>query len=108
MNVPHITDAEGAILEALWRNGPLAPVRLIAEVKTGRDWGDATIKTLIARLIHKDAIRSQRDEGGLRYHVLIAKEAYAANEIERLIERVFDNDAVAFAAFVTEHLKVRL
>jgi BlaI family transcriptional regulator, penicillinase repressor len=107
VTVPHVTDAESAVLEALWRCGPLAPIRLIAEVKTGRDWGDATIKTLIARLMHKGAVKSERGETGLKYHPLITQKAYAASEIDRLIERVFANDTDAFATFVIQHMRTR-
>ncbi|UDF05130.1 BlaI/MecI/CopY family transcriptional regulator [Asticcacaulis sp. AND118] len=102
MSLPPITDAESAVLDALWRLGPLPPARLIAEVKTGRDWGDATIKTLIARLIHKQALRSQREDGTLRYHPLITRDAYVAHEIDNLINRTFASDRKAFRRFIDE------
>lgn len=102
MSLPPITDAESAVLDALWRLGPLPPARLIAEVKATRDWGDATIKTLIARLIHKQALRSQREGGTLRYHPLIDRDAYAAHEIDNLISRVFAGDRAAFRRFINQ------
>ncbi|ESQ80866.1 BlaI/MecI/CopY family transcriptional regulator [Asticcacaulis sp. YBE204] len=104
MSAPHVTDAESAILEALWRCGPLTPARLIDEVKASRDWGDATIKTLIARLMHKQALRSQREGGTLRYYPLIARDAYAESEVRGLITRLFEGDAHAFRAFVDAHI----
>lgn len=102
--LPHITEAESVILTALWQHGPLTPTRLISDVKAGRDWGDSTIKTLIARLMHKGAIRSQRDDGILRYHALISHDSYAKAEIRDLIKRLFSNDAEAFKAFVEAHI----
>ncbi|MDC7675739.1 BlaI/MecI/CopY family transcriptional regulator [Asticcacaulis machinosus] len=102
----HITDAESVILTALWQHGPLTPTRLISDVRSGRDWGDSTIKTLIARLMHKGAIRSQRDDGILRYHAQITHDSYAEAEIRDLIKRLFGNDAEAFTAFIAERIKI--
>ena len=99
----HVTEAESAILETLWRCGPLPPVRLIAEVKARRAWGEATIKTLLGRLMQKQAVRSLREEGVLRYHPLIAREAYVEHEVRLLVGRLFGGDAAALAAFLAEH-----
>jgi BlaI family penicillinase repressor len=96
----HVTEAESAILEALWRHGPLPPARLIAEVKAQRAWGEATIKTLLGRLMQKKAVRSVRDDGLLRYHPQIDRETYLDTEVSLLVNRLFDGDTVALAAFL--------
>ena len=94
----HVTEAESAILEALWRCGPLPPTRLMSEVKAVRPWGEATIKTLLGRLMHKKAVRSARENGLLRYHPLIERNAYVEGEVEALVGRLFGGDAAALAA----------
>ena len=58
-----MTQAESAVLAVLWRRGPLAFTSLIEEVKTANAWGDATIKTLLHRLMQKGAVRSQKEYG---------------------------------------------
>jgi predicted transcriptional regulator len=88
----HVTEAESEVLGALWKHGPLTPVRLVEAVKSRRAWGDATIKTLLGRLMQKKAVRSQRDDGRLLYHPLIERHAYVAAEVEALIDRLFDGD----------------
>ena len=98
----HVTEAESEVLSALWRNGPLTPTRLIEAVKARRDWGDATIKTLLGRLMQKKAIRSQKDDGRLLYHPLITREAYVSAETRTLIDRLFDGDPKKLAAFLAE------
>ena len=99
----HVTEAESEVLAALWRHGPLKPARLVEAVKSRRDWGDATIKTLLGRLMQKKAVRSQREDGRLLYHPLIARETYLDGEVEALIERLFDGDPEKLA----EHLARR-
>ncbi|HWA61753.1 MAG TPA: BlaI/MecI/CopY family transcriptional regulator [Caulobacteraceae bacterium] len=97
----HITEAESVILEALWRLGPLPPMRLIAEVQSVRPWGAATIKTLLGRLKHKKAVRSERADGVLRYRALIERAAYVEGEVTSLVDRLFAGDAAALIALLS-------
>jgi predicted transcriptional regulator len=96
----HVTDAESEILGALWRHGPLTPARLVETVKSRRAWGDATIKTLLGRLMQKQAIRSQREDGRLLYHPLISRDAYVAGEVTALINRLFEGDPKRLAVYL--------
>jgi predicted transcriptional regulator len=96
----HVTEAESEVLAALWRCGPLTPARLVEAVKSRRDWGDATIKTLLGRLMQKKAVRSQRDDGRLLYHPMIDRQAYVAGEVQALVDRLFEGDPAKLAAHV--------
>jgi predicted transcriptional regulator len=75
----------------------------MAEVRGTRPWGEATIKTLLGRLMQKKAVRSVREDGLLRYHPMIQRSAYVQGEVRALVDRLFDGDASALAAFLTEH-----
>jgi len=96
----HVTEAESEILAALWRHGPLTPTRLIEAVKARRDWGDATIKTLLGRLMQKKAVHSHRNDGRLSYYPLVSRDAYVAGEVQALANRLFEGDPEKLAAFV--------
>jgi predicted transcriptional regulator len=98
----HITEAESEVLAALWRLGPLTPARLIEAVKARRDWGGATVKTLLGRLMQKKAIRSAREDGRLLYHPLVTREMYATAEIQALADRLFDGDPGKLIEFIEE------
>jgi BlaI family penicillinase repressor len=88
----HVTEAEGEVLAALWRCGPLTPPKLMREVKARRAWTDSTIKTLLSRLIHKKAVASERDDGRLQYRALLARETYVEGEVRALVDRLFEGD----------------
>jgi predicted transcriptional regulator len=94
----HVTVAESEVLAALWRRGPLSSADLIDEVKSAQKWGDATIKTLLGRLIRKNAIRSERIDGRQRYRPLIDRATYVDGEIQTLADRLFGGDLAALAA----------
>ena len=98
----HVTEAESEVLAALWRLGPLSPARLVEAVKARRDWGEATVKTLLGRLMQKQAIRSERDDGRLLYHPLVTRESYLAAEVQALADRLFAGDPHRLARFITE------
>ena len=98
----HVTEAEGELLEVLWRHGPLSPSRLVDEVKSVRAWERATIKTLLARLKLKQAVVSERPDGVLRYRALIDRLDYVESEVRALVDRLFGGDAKALAAFLAD------
>ena len=50
-------------MEALWRKSPLSADEIVAEVGPAQGWGEATVKTLINRLLKKKALVSERAEG---------------------------------------------
>lgn len=95
-----MTEAESAVLAALWRRGPLSFVSLIEEVKTEQPWADATIKTLLHRLMQKGAIKSVKDDGRHLYHPQIERDAYIEGEVAQIVQRLFGDDPSALAAFL--------
>jgi predicted transcriptional regulator len=96
----HVTEAESVVLGPLWRLGPLTPARLMQEVKAVQPWADTTIKTLLARLARKNAVRAERIEGVLRYRALVAREDYVGAEVRALAARLFDGDEGALLAWL--------
>lgn len=68
------------------------------EVKAHQPWGDATIKTLLHRLMQKGAVRSEKEDGRQRYHAVLERDVWLDDEIGALVDRLFDGD---FEALVT-------
>ena len=60
-----VTDAESIVMEALWRRHPLSADDVVAALAKQEHWQEATIKTLLNRLLNKGAIRAEKD--GRRY-----------------------------------------
>lgn len=100
----HVTEAEGELLEALWRGGPLTPAELVVQVQKARPWGRATIKTLLARLMHKRVVQSAREGGAVRYHPLVTREVFVDSEVQALTDRLFGGDFAKLAAFAAERV----
>ncbi len=73
-------------------------------MKAGQPWADATIKTLLHRLIQKGAVRSQKEDGRQRYHAVIDRQTYIEGEVQDLLDRLFDGRADRLVALLADRL----
>ena len=99
----HITEAESRIMDALWRSGALAAEDIVADVAAREAWGPATVKTLINRLLKKQAIRSERVDGRTRYTPLIQRADYLQSESQGLLDRLFEGRLTPLVAHFAKH-----
>lgn len=97
-----ITEAESVVLAALWRRGDLTFADLIEDVKARSEWGDATIKTLLHRLMQKGAVRSEKTDGRQRYHAVLKRQTFVGDEVGDLVERLFGGDRDALRRFLDQ------
>lgn len=97
-----ITDAEHAVMEALWDRPRLTAAEVCEEVCIQRGWGLATVKTLLSRLVQKGAITAEPDGRRFLYTPKIAREDYVGGESRRLVDRLFGGSAASLVAHLAE------
>ena len=85
-----ISSAESLVMEALWQKSPLAAEAVIAEVAAAQGWSEATVKTLLNRLLKKKAIAAEKDGRRYLYRPLVGRDAYLQSESQGLLDRLFD------------------
>jgi predicted transcriptional regulator len=98
-----ISGAESKVMEALWRRGPLTADEIIAEVAAPEQWGEATVKTLVNRLLKKNAIRSAREAGRHRYEAVLQRADYVQAESQGLLDRLFGGQLAPLVSHFAEH-----
>jgi predicted transcriptional regulator len=98
-----ITAAESQVMEALWRRGAMTSDEIVAEVGASQAWGEATVKTLVNRLLKKKAIESARDDGRHSYRPLLARADYVQAESQGLLDRLFDGQLAPLVSHFAEH-----
>jgi len=98
-----ITTAESRVMEALWSEGPLTPDEVVRIVGAGQDWGPATVKTLVTRLLKKKALASERDGGRTRYRPLVSRAEFLQDESQGLLDRLFDGQLAPLVAHYAKH-----
>lgn len=72
------------------------------EVRSRQPWGDATIKTLLHRLMQKGAVRSLKEDGRQRYHAVFDRQTYVEGEVQDLLDRLFDGKPDRLVALLAE------
>lgn len=97
-----ISDAEHAVMEALWDQSPLTAVDVCERVCAARDWSMPTVKTLLSRLVTKGAVETQADGRRFLYTPLIARSDYVGNESRRLVDRLFGGKPASLFAQLAE------
>jgi len=85
-----ISGAESVVMAALWKREPLTAEEIGAEVAAGQGWSEATVKTLINRLLKKKAVGATRDGRRYLYRPLIDRAGYVQAESQGLLDRLFD------------------
>lgn len=97
-----ISEAEHAVMEVLWDRGTATAAEVCESVCSTRDWSLATVKTLLSRLVTKQAIATRPDGRRYLYSPLIARSEYVGGESRRLVDRLFGGKAASLVAHLAE------
>ena len=98
-----ISGAESHIMEAVWSQGPLTAEEIVQSVGPAQSWGEATVKTLINRLLKKKALASERAGGRALYRPLVSRETYITGESQGLLDRLFGGQIAPLVAHYAQH-----
>jgi BlaI family transcriptional regulator, penicillinase repressor len=97
-----ISAAEALVMQALWQKSPITAEEVTAEVATAQGWTEATVKTLLNRLLKKKAIAAKKEGRRYLYRPLIAREAYVHSESQGLLDRLFDGRLAPLVSHFSE------
>lgn len=101
-----VSSAEGIVMEALWRRQPLSAEDVVSEVAVPQDWTEATVKTLLNRLLSKGAIAAERDGRRYLYRPILKREDYVSAESDNLIDRLFEGRVSSLVTHFSEREKL--
>ena len=97
-----ITAAESLIMDVLWRaEAPVAAEEVRAQLDQA-EWSEATVRTLLTRLVKKKAVASKKDGRRYLYRPLVQRAEYAHAESRNLLDRLFDGRIGPFVAQFSE------
>jgi predicted transcriptional regulator len=87
--LPNIADAEWAVLQQLWEQGP-ATVRQLADVLYPRGGPSeyATVHKLLERLEAKGYVRRDRGAGVYVFRATVERDAVIGQQLEALVEKM--------------------
>ena len=97
-----ISAAELDVMSVLWRSPGLAASDVHQALGNEKDWTSRTVKTLLARLVEKGALRTEEDGRRYLYFPLIAEDAYKARAARQFVDRVFSGRAAPLIAHLAD------
>lgn len=101
--LPQISDTEWQVMKILWANEPLTANEVIQKIEGLTSWKPKTVKTLLGRLVKKNAIAYDKDGRAYVYYPLVAEEDCVKAESQSFLDKVFSGSLnVMFANFLDE------
>jgi BlaI family penicillinase repressor len=88
-----ISDAEWVVMEVLWRTGSATAADVIAGLADSKAWNHRTIRTLLTRLVEKEALEARTAGHRYVYRPLVTREKCVRIESRSFLDKVFGGDA---------------
>lgn len=103
MGEPKISDAESQVMAVVWARAEAGATgagveEILAGPRAANDWGEATVRTLIHRLIRKGALRSERRGAMVIYAPMITRRSWVTSESQGLLDRLFGGQLAPLVA----------
>ena len=100
-----IAETEWKVMELLWNT----PNLTIGEIKAGLShtgWSESTIKTLVRRLVQKEAIFADDTEGQFIYRPLVGEAECKQKETEHFLSRIYHGSVKMLMASLASNSKL--
>ncbi len=102
-----ISDAESLVMDVLWRGQPGMPAEeVIAALVSEQRWQEATIKTLLNRLLKKGALSASKDGRRYLYTAVLKREQWVSSESTSMLDRLFGGRVAPLVAHFGKHRKL--
>lgn len=87
--IPRISEAEWEVLGVLWKKAPLTAAQVF-EALPGRQWKLNTVRTFLARLEAKGAVRAEESGPVKTFSAVLSREECVSDASQSFLERVFE------------------
>jgi BlaI family transcriptional regulator, penicillinase repressor len=105
-DTPRISDAEWDVMDVVWRLGTVTPAEVIDRVAETRGWNHRTVRTLLARLIEKGALRRERGERRAVYRAAVTRRRCVREAGRSFLNKIFAGDAASLLMHFARDAKI--
>lgn len=102
-----LPESELAVMERLWAESPQRSEALIAHLAETRGWQPSTVKTLLARLVSKGAVRADRDGRRFLYWPLWQRSQCVSQATTHFLDSWFGGQLTPLVAQLSQHRSLR-
>ena len=97
-----LTDAEWQIMNALWEKYPATAREISGRLPEGVSWAYTTIKTMLTRLVAKEAVGESKQGNTSYYEPLISRIRARRSALKSLVNQAFDGALGPMMHFLVE------
>jgi BlaI family penicillinase repressor len=97
-----ISEGEWIIMQALWTSAPLTAEQVVKAVESKVAWKEATIKTMLNRLVRKGVLRFEMQGKRYLYRPAVSRETCVRGESRLFANRIFGGVMGAMIAHFVE------
>lgn len=90
-----ISGSEWDVMEPIWEAGECTAAEVIAKLRATHEWNHSTIRTLLARLVEKQALTYEVDGSRYIYRAAVSRRECVRQEGRSFLEKVFGGDVKA-------------
>ena len=101
-----ISEAESVVMEVIWATNPILTEDVIAALEPHRKWQEATVKTLLNRLLKKGAVKARKDQRRYLYSPVLTREQWLASESRGFLDRMFDGRVAPLVSYFSQQKKL--
>lgn len=102
-----ISDAEWDVMEEVWSRGASVAADVIAALASKREWNPSTIRTMLARLVEKGALKYEVDGARYIYRAAVTRRRCVRDESRSFLDRVFGGDVGSLLVHYVRESKVK-
>ena len=96
------SESEMQVLTALWDKAPQTAADLTQRIGKINGWTQATVKTLLARLVQKGAVTAEADGRRYLYRPAVDRAEAVGEESQRFVDRLFGGRVSPMIAHLAE------
>ena len=97
-----LTQAEWQIMKALWKKHPATARQIMARLPKGVSWAYTTIKTMLSRLVEKNAVGEQKQGNTSLYQPLLSQRKARLSAFASMLDQAFDGATGPLVHFLLE------
>lgn len=86
--IPNISDAEWEVMKVLWARSPRSANEIIQALEDHSEWKPKTVRTLLNRLVQKQAAAFTQDGKVYAYYPLVSEEDCVKTETRSFLNRI--------------------
>ncbi len=101
-----LSDAEWQIMNALWKKHPATARELMEEIPPDNNWAYTTVKTMLTRLISKNAVSEYKRGNTSVYEPLVSQQKARTGALKSLVDKVLGGKLEPVMHYLVEERKL--